>query len=332
MSYKILLLLLCAWSIAAYTDITNQNCPAQFNVTTANITTSTAAASLGAFLYSGFQSPSSVARVQGIVIGGNTKDLNNYTSQMMVPYIIFGVIYLFFYLMIVVLCLFERSCPPCESIRRDLDSDPYSKRETRVTTIFILLFAAGIFIVCMIAMSFIPDIKAQSSMASCSIYLTLDTVLNGDGTWGGMVNLRDKVGNITNLLSAAVTQIQIYFPGDSWLLDSMHAMQTTNLNIYNTFKSSQLVTPNPDSTATAANAGQATPKIDSMFIKYGMGPNGTSNTMVNDIDIGLRTTKKVLVGLFSFPIKLMQLPNRQHSFRLPSATSSVTLRQVRTPS
>lgn len=129
MNYKILLfLLLLASQVVAYTDITTQNCPAQFNVATANTTTSTAAASLGAFLYSGFQSPSSKARVEAIVIGGNTSDLDAYTSSMMVPYIIFGVVYLVFYLGIVACCLFERSCPPCESIRRDLDSDPYSKR------------------------------------------------------------------------------------------------------------------------------------------------------------------------------------------------------------
>ncbi len=73
----------------------------------------------------------------------------------------------------------------------------------------------------------------------------------------------------------------------------MQAMRTSNINIYTTFKDSQLVSPNPDTTSTAANAGQSTPMIDSMFIKYGMGPNGTSNTMVTDIDSGLRTTKKV---------------------------------------
>ena len=64
----------------------------------------------------------------------------------------------------------------------------------------------------------------------------------------------------------------------------MNSMQTANLDIYNTYKSSQMITPNPDTTATAANAGQATPLIDSLFIKQGMGPNGTVNTMVTDID------------------------------------------------
>jgi hypothetical protein len=158
---------------------------------------------------------------------------------------------------------------------------------------FTLVFAIGIFIVCMIAMSFIPDAREQATLSSCSFYLALDTVINGDGTWGGIINLRDTVGNITNLLSAAGTQIQIYFPGDSWLMDSMQAMQTANLNIYTNFKNSQLVTPNPDTTSTATNAGQSTPMIDSLFIKYGMGPNGTSNTMASDIDAGLRATKKV---------------------------------------
>ena len=302
MSYKIFLLLLALCHVHSYTIITSQNCPAQFNVTLANATTSTTAATLGSFLYSGFQSPSQVARVQSIVIGGRTRDLDRYISELTVPYIIFGVIYLVFYAGIVLCCLFERSCPPCESLRRDLDNDPYSKRETRVCFVLSLALACGVFILCMIAMSFIPDLKQHSKMASCSIYLSLDTVLNGDDEWGGFVNLRNTVGNITNLLSAAVTQIQIYFPGDGWLVDTMQIMQTKNLNIYNTFKSSQMVTANPDSTATAKNAGQGTPMIDSMFIKFGMGPNGTSNTMVTDIDVGLRTTKKVIFPLFSFQI------------------------------
>ena len=112
--------------------------------------------------------------------------------------------------------------------------------------------------------------------------------------------MKNKIGNITNLLSAAVTQIQIYFPGDQWLVDSMKAMRTAALDIYNKYKLSQLTTPNPDSTATANNAGQPTPVVDSRFIKTGMGPNGTSNTMATDIDLGLRTTKKVCLSLASY--------------------------------
>lgn len=173
----------------------------------------------------------------------------------------------------------------------------------RVAMGFTLIFAVGVLVVCVVAFSLIPDMKDSLSMTSCSIYLGIDVALNGDGTWGGMVNLRNQVGNITNLLSAAVTQINIYFPGDSWLVDSMKTMQTNNLNIYTNYAAAQLITPNPTTTATAANAGQSTPMIDSVFIKTGMGPNGTVNTMVTDIDAGLRTTAQVIAPTRSSPTK-----------------------------
>ncbi len=134
------------------------------------------------------------------------------------------------------------------------------------------------------------------AMTSCSIYLSIDTALNGDGSWGGFLNLKNQIGNITDLLTSAVAQINIFFTGDSWLVDDMQAMQTANLNIYNTYKNAQLITPNPDTTSTALNAGQSTPKVDSLFIKTGMGPNGTINTMTTLIDSGLRTTAKVIVA------------------------------------
>jgi len=130
-------------------------------------------------------------------------------------------------------------------------------------------------------------------MTDCSIYLAFDTAINGDGTWGGYTNLRDKVGNITTLLTDAVNQIKIYFPGDPWLINYMQTMQTTNANLYNKYKSSQMITPNPATTQTNADANLSVPLIDSVFIKQGMGPNGTVNTMVTDIDSGLRTTAKV---------------------------------------
>lgn len=96
----------------------------------------------------------------------------------------------------------------------------------------------------------------------------------------------------------------------------MKAMQTANLDIYNTYKNSQMITPNPDATATAANAGQSTPVIDSRFIKTGLGPNGTANTMVSKIDAGLRTTAKVTISIDSYLIKLMRLLNQLSYFRL----------------
>lgn len=77
----------------------------------------------------------------------------------MAPYIIFGVVFILFYLGTVLCCLFDRSCPPCESIRRNLDEEPYSIKEKRFATFFTLLFSLSIFIICIVAVSYVPKIK-----------------------------------------------------------------------------------------------------------------------------------------------------------------------------
>jgi len=294
MSYKsswILLALLAA--AAAYTDVTLLNCPAQFNISTYNVSSDRTVATMGSFIYAAFSTESGRQKVQQIVVKGDYGALNSFMFSMMIPYIILAVIFFGFFIFTVLCCLFDRSCPPCESIRRDIDNNPYSNREIRVMMVLLLLCASGTLIISILSYEIVPDLKEYVSMTDCSIYLAFDTAMNGDGTWGGYTNLRDKVGNITNLLSAAVTQIQIYFPGDSWLITSMQAMQTANLNIYANYKSSQMTTPNPDTTATNLNANLSVPMIDSVFIKQGMGPNGTNNTMVTDIDYWLRYTEKV---------------------------------------
>lgn len=70
----------------------------------------------------------------------------------------------------------------------------------------------------------------------------------------------------------------------------MQGMKQSNINIYSNNKDAKIITPNPDTTATAINNGQPVPVISSMFITNGLGPNGTFGTMVDDIDRGLRTT------------------------------------------
>lgn len=156
--------------------------------------------------------------------------------------------------------------------------------------VFSLIFSLGVLVVCLISFSFIPAMKTNLNLTKCSVYVVLDSALNGDGTWGGFVNLRNQIGNITNLLTSAITKISTYFPGEDWLINDMSTMKTNNIQIYTDNQNAQEVTPNPDTTASAANAGQSTPMVDSVFIKTGLGPNGTYNTMVDDIDRGLRIT------------------------------------------
>jgi hypothetical protein len=64
-----------------------------------------------------------------------------------------------------------------------------------------------------------------------------------------------------------------------------------NMNLYSNYKDSKLITPNPTTTQTAISNGLPIPTILSNFISSSLGPNGTYNTMVNDIDSGLRTTQ-----------------------------------------
>lgn len=67
-------------------------------------------------------------------------------------------------------------------------------------------------------------------------------------------------------------------------------MKKANLDIYRNNNDSKVVTPNPTTTASVP-VGGALPLVDSLFIKTGLGPNGTQNTMVDDIDKGLRNTE-----------------------------------------
>ena len=67
-------------------------------------------------------------------------------------------------------------------------------------------------------------------------------------------------------------------------------MKQINVNIYSLNKDATLITPNPVTTKAALDNGLSYPRIESRFITKGMGPNGTANTMVTDIDRGLRTT------------------------------------------
>lgn len=58
-----------------------------------------------------------------------------------------------------------------------------------------IICTSGVLILCVVSFSLIPDMKNNLSMTSCSIYLALDSALNGDSSWGGFTSLRDKIGN-----------------------------------------------------------------------------------------------------------------------------------------
>lgn len=78
----------------------------------------------------------------------------------------------------------------------------------------------------------------------------------------------------------------------------MEALKTVNLDIYNQQKDSTVLTPDPTATTAAITAGDPVPPVDSYFIQTKLGPNGTDNTMINDIDTALRSTQRVIITLY----------------------------------
>lgn len=64
----------------------------------------------------------------------------------------------------------------------------------------------------------------------------------------------------------------------------MFALKKANLDIYKNNNDSGVVTPNPQTTRDFVT----TQYVSSRFITTGMGPNGTANRMVTDIDSWLR--------------------------------------------
>jgi hypothetical protein len=73
----------------------------------------------------------------------------------------------------------------------------------------------------------------------------------------------------------------------------MAIMNKANFDLYNNNRDAKVVTPNSVTTASAVTNKDPLPLVDSVFIQTGLGPNGTANTMVTDIDVGLRNTQKV---------------------------------------
>ena len=117
--------------------------------------------------------------------------------------------------------------------------------------------------------------------------------LNGDNQhWGGYSHIKNQVGNISELLSNASSKVSTYFNDNDTLTTLMETMKRENIDIYNKNKDSEVTTPNPTTTA-ASPSGSPLPTVESYFIENYLGPNGTANTMVDDIHNQLLNTQKV---------------------------------------
>ena len=206
----------------------------------------------------------------------------------MTPYIAIVSVFFIFFMIVACCTMFEKSCPPCESWRRDFARRPYEKFELRCVMIFTIIFAVSIFILSIVMFTAFPVFKKQMAYTECSLYNMLDITKNGDQAkqWGGFSQLKNQVGNISSLLTTASSEVNKNFKGanglsnDDWIIDNMEEMKKGNYDFYRNNKDSKLPSPNPN-TPTAL--------VNSSFIQSGLDPNGT-DTMVKDLDTALRAT------------------------------------------
>jgi hypothetical protein len=79
--------------------------------------------------------------------------------------------------------------------------------------IFAIIFCIGVCVTTIIAFTALPDMKTAMDNTKCGLYMTLDATKNGDSStgWGGVDSLSSQIGNISNSLDTAVTNINSAF-------------------------------------------------------------------------------------------------------------------------
>lgn len=161
--------------------------------------------------------------------------------------------------------------------------------------VFAIIFASGIGITTIIGFVFFPSLKDYITNTKCGLYTALDVAVNGDQTngWGGFTQLANQIGNVSTLLSTASTAASTNLANNAWLITNMAALKEQNIKIYKNNYQSAVFTPNQGVTQADIAGKNAIHTVVPLFISQGMGPNGTANTTVTDIDAGLQVTEKV---------------------------------------
>jgi hypothetical protein len=201
------------------TDLTRLNCPNDYDVNTANSTKPNDA--FVKFFFSAFDNSQFKSTVDAIVIEGKNDQLTTLITELMVPYIAVLAVFFIFFMIVACCTVFEKSCPPCESWRRDFTRRPYEKFELRCVMIFTIIFAVSIFILSIVMFTAFPVFKQQMTYTECSLYNMLDITKNGEQArqWGGFNQLKNQVGNISSLLTTASSEVNKNFKGFDGLSD-----------------------------------------------------------------------------------------------------------------
>ena len=157
----------------------------------------------------------------------------------------------------------------------------------------------------------------------------MDVALNGDlsNGWGGFTQISSQIGNVSSQISTTSTAVSTDLSNNDWLSTSMQALKEQNIQLYKNNNESTVYSPNPSTTQTAISGNTALPTVTPLFISAGLGPNGTANTMVTDLDSGIRTTEVVSQQGYKVYTSAFLFANSANTIttNLNSAINSMTL-------
>ena len=121
-------LILTTFLVSTYTltSLSTTQCPSNFDVASAN-TTGTSVSAAVDFLYANLYSSSEQAQIQAAFYSGDSGTVNSkiMSLSILIPFALIGCAFLITYIILVCCCIFEKSCPPCKSWKRDFAARPY---------------------------------------------------------------------------------------------------------------------------------------------------------------------------------------------------------------
>lgn len=183
-------------------------------------------------MFSNLFSPSEQANIQLMITNGDSNGVVNYamSPKFLVPFIVIAAVFAIMFVIVICCCVFEKSCPPCDSWKRDFSRRPYEKNELRCVMGFAVGFSVAILITSIIAFAYFPAMQSDISNTKCSMYHSLDVAINGDQSngWGGFAQLQNQIGNISSLLSSASSQVTSNLANNGWLISGMALMRQLN--------------------------------------------------------------------------------------------------------
>lgn len=156
----LILILLLSTLAQCETDISLNNCPDDYDIEAANKSSGIGTGQMAVFFFSPFMDTETVARVENIVIQSDQAGYDKLAQkQYAIPFVLIAVLFGITFMTVLACVVFEKSCPPCHSWRRDFSKRPYEKFEVRCVAFFAVLFALGILGTSIAAFSIIPRLQ-----------------------------------------------------------------------------------------------------------------------------------------------------------------------------